>query len=109
MTRLERAKIFAPFDAMKGLQEALREREERLTRTQRREICEEDIARNSAVLLSLKRGMEVEIFCWNGSHDVVKRGKITYISPAFDGYLELDHAPIEFADIYDIKVCEGTV
>ncbi len=104
MTRQDRAKIFAPFDAMKGLQEALREREERLTRTQRREICEEDIERNSAVLMTLKRGMDVEVFCWSNFHDVVKRGKITYISQAFNGYLEVDHEPIEFEDIYDIKV-----
>ena len=106
MTRLERAKIFAPFDAMKGLQEALREREERLTRTQRREICEEAIEANSRVLSMLKRGMEVEIFCWSDFHDVVKRGKITYISPAFDGYLELDHEVIEFADIYCISLAQ---
>ena len=104
MTRQDRAKIFAPFDAMKGLQEALREREERLTRCPRREICEEDTARNSAVLQTLKRGMEAEVFCWSGFHDVVKRGKITYISQAFNGYLEVDHEPIEFEDIYDIKV-----
>ena len=104
MTRQDRAKIFAPFDAMKGLQEALREREERLTRCPRREICEEDTARNSAVLQTLKRGMEAEVFCWSGFHDVVKRGKITYISRAFNGYLELDHEAIEFEDIYDIRV-----
>ena len=104
MTRQDRAKIFAPFDAMKGLQEALREREERLARTTRREICEEDIARNSAVLMTLKRGMEAEVFCWSDFHDVVKRGEITYISQTFNGYLELDHEVIEFEDIYDIKV-----
>ena len=103
MTRHDRAKIFMPFDAMKGLQEALQERRERLTRKPRREICEEDIVRNSAVLMTLKRGMEVEVFCWSNFHDVVKRGKINYISPAFNGYLELDHEEIEFADIYDIK------
>ena len=104
MTRLERAKIFAPFDAMKGLQEALRVQEEKLRRTPRREICEEDITRNSAVLLNLKRGMEVEISYWKDNHDVLQRGKITFISRTFDGYLELDHEPVGFADIYEIKV-----
>ncbi len=103
MTRQERAKIFAPFDAMKGLQEALREREERLTRTQRREICDEAIEANSRILSTLKRRMEVEISFWSGFHDVVKHGKITYINTAY-GYLELDHEAIEFEDIYDIKV-----
>ena len=105
MTRLDRAKIFAPFDAMKGLSEALREREERLTRTERREICDEAVEHNSSVLRTLKRGTEVEIFCYSGFHDVVKRGKITYIVPEF-GYLELEHEPIEFEDIYEISVCE---
>ena len=92
MTRQERAKIFAPFDAMKGLQEA------------RREICEEDIARNSAVLQTLKRGMEVELFYRKDCHDILSRGKITFISGTFGGYLELDHEPVGFADIYEITV-----
>ena len=103
MTRLERAKIFAPFDALKGLDDAIREREERRTRTQRREICEEAIEHNSAVLRMLKRGMEVEVFCYSNYHDVVKSGKITYIVPE-SGYLELEHEPIDFEDIYNIMV-----
>lgn len=41
MTRAERAKIFSPFDAMKGLQEALRDREERHLRVERHDISEE--------------------------------------------------------------------
>ena len=104
MTRLERAKIFAPF-TLKGLDEAIREREERRTRTPRREICEEAIEHNSAVLRTLKRGTEVEIFCYYKFHDVVRRGRITYIAPEY-GYLELEHEPVEFEDIYNISVCE---
>ena len=42
MTRAERAKLFAPFDAMKGLQEALRDREERHLRVEKHEISEDD-------------------------------------------------------------------
>ena len=44
MMREERAKQFAPFDAMKGLQEALRDREERHSRVEKLEISEEQIA-----------------------------------------------------------------
>ena len=43
MTQAERAKQFAPFDAMKGLQEALRDREERHARVERHEISEEAV------------------------------------------------------------------
>lgn len=53
MTQAERAKQFAPFDAMKGLQEALRDREERHARVERHDISEEDIERNSSVLAML--------------------------------------------------------
>ena len=41
MMREERAKQFQPFDAMIGLQEALRDREERHSRVERHEISEE--------------------------------------------------------------------
>ena len=46
MTTAERAKQFAPFDAMKGLQEALRDREERHSRVERHEISEEQQEKN---------------------------------------------------------------
>ena len=49
MTRQERAKQFMPFDAMKGLQAALRDREERHSRVDRRVLSDEAIAANSAV------------------------------------------------------------
>ena len=104
MTRQERAKIFVPFDAMKGLQEALREQKEEMTRTQRRGICDEAIEANSRVFSTLKRGLEVEIFCWSGFRDAVRYGKITYINLPC-GYLELNHEAIELEDIYSISVC----
>ena len=69
-------------------------------------ISEENIARNFDVLMTLKRGVEVKVFCWSVFHDVVKRGKITSISLAFNGYLELNHELIELEDIYDITVYE---
>ena len=65
MTRLERAKQFTPVDAMKGLTEALRDREERHTRVEKHEISEEMIENISKVIARLERGMKVEIFCYN--------------------------------------------
>ena len=50
LTREERAKLFAPFDAMKGLKEALRDREERHSRVARHEISEEQAEENSRVI-----------------------------------------------------------
>ena len=44
MTRQERAKQFMPFDAMKGLKEALAIREERHNRVENRELSEDTIS-----------------------------------------------------------------
>ena len=105
MTRAERAKIFAPFDAMKGLQEALRDREERHLRVERHEISEEEIERNSRVLAKLARGMKVEISCYCAFHDVVKRGRVTDIDVTFHK-LKLDVEQIFFDDIYSIRITD---
>ena len=54
MTREARAKQFMPFDAMKGLQEALRDREERHTRVQRRELSGDELEENRRTLARLE-------------------------------------------------------
>ena len=105
MTREERAKIFAPFDAMKGLQEALRDREERHTRVERHDISEEQAELNSRVFLKLRRGMKVEIDCYCAFHDVTKRGRITDVDCTFRR-LRLDGEQILFDDIYSIKIID---
>ena len=105
MTRAERAKQFAPFDAMKGLQEALRDREERHCRVEKREISEDMADRNSAVISKLERGMKVEIFCYCAFHDVVKRGTITDVDTIFK-HLKLGTERIWFDDIYSIRITD---
>lgn len=105
MTRAERAKQFAPFDAMKGLQEALRDREEKHLRVERHEISEEMAEHNSKVILKLVRGMRVEIYCYSAFHDVTKRGTITDIDITFRN-LKLGDERIWFDDIYTIRITE---
>ena len=61
MTRQERAKQFMPFDAMKGLSEALRDREERHARVERHDISDEQMEKNSQVFLRLEKGMQLRI------------------------------------------------
>lgn len=105
MTRAERAKIFAPFDAMKGLQEALRDREERHLRVERHEISDEQAERNSRILIKLRRGTKVEIDCYCAFHDVTKRGRITDVNCTFR-WLKLEGEQIFFEDIYSIRITD---
>jgi len=92
-----------PFDAMKGLQEALRDREERHTRVERHEISEEQMERNSAVLARLERGDCVELECYLGFHDVYRSGTVTEISTVTRA-LTLGEEKIYFEDIYAIRM-----
>ena len=105
MTRQERAKIFAPFDAMKGLQEALRDREERHLRVERHDISEEQEEHNSEVLAKLTRGMHVRLDYYSAFHDVSNEGIVTDINTVYR-FLKLGTEKISFCDIYDINITE---
>ena len=50
MRREDRAKQFMPFDAMKGLQEALRDREERHSRVPKHEVSEKIAEKISQII-----------------------------------------------------------
>lgn len=105
MTRAERAKIFAPFDAMKGLQEALRDREERHLRVEKHGISDEQAERNSRVMLKLERGMKVEIEYYKDFHDVTISGRVTAINITYRK-LKVDEERILFDDIYSIRITD---
>ena len=103
LTREERAKLFAPFDAMKGLKEALRDREERHARVARHEISEEQAEENSRAILKLERGMLVEVYCHHAFHDVIIRGRVTGLDLTRK-MLSLDGENILFDDIYAVSI-----
>ena len=105
MTREERAKQFAPFDAMKGLQEALRDREERHSRVERHDISEEAVERNSLVFSKLEKGTCVRMDYYCAFHDVTKEGRITEINTVYK-YLKLNGEKVFFEDIYSIEITD---
>ena len=88
---------------MKGLKEALRDREERHARVARHEISEEQAEENSRAILRLERGMEIEVYCHLSFHDVVKRGVVTDLDLALRK-LKLNGKNILFDDIYTITI-----
>ena len=102
MTRQERAKQFQPFDAMKGLQEALRDREERHSRVEKHEISAEQQQQNAAQILTICKRTHVWISYYCAFHDVQRSGIVTEVDLTF-GYLVLDREKILFEDIYDIR------
>jgi len=87
---------------MKGLQEALKDREERHSRVERHDISEEAIEQNSLVISKLVKGTAVRMEYYCAFHDVSREGRITEISLPFK-YLKLDGEKIFFDDIYSIR------
>ncbi|MCQ2427461.1 MAG: YolD-like family protein [Clostridia bacterium] len=107
MTRGERAKQFLPFDAMKGLSEALRDREERHLREEKRELSEEQENVLSKQLSRLREGMTVRIYCYVAFHNVYITGKIEEFNPT-DKFILLAGAAdkLWFENIYSVKITE---
>ncbi len=91
-----------PFDAMKGLQAALREREEHHSRVERRILSDEVMAANSAVLARIDVGSQVRLRYYSGFHEAVRSGAVDEISMTFR-FLRLGEEKIYFDDIYEIN------
>ena len=101
MNRSDRAKQFAPFDALKGLQDALRMKEYEHERFQMGGLTEEKIAEISSILLSLKKGDFVEVkffengdfYNWTGKATLDYEAHIIYVG----------QKDINFFNLTDIK------
>jgi len=105
MTRQQRAKQFQPFDAMKGLSEALKDREERHLRVQKRDISEEKVEEISSVLERVVVGVSVRVEYYKAFHYVVIRGIVKKIDVAHKCFL-INEEKIFFSDIYDIRITD---
>ena len=77
MGNLDRARQFMPFDALKGLQEALREKEREVEN--RKELSEESLLELDEQLKRVKIGDMVNIKFYKNQRYVEKRGLVTAI------------------------------
>ena len=103
MNRANRAAQFQPFDALKGLQEELRMREERRNRVFKKEVSEERAEEISRELIKIQKGSNVEIvFYRNGSYYELT-GCVFAKNDTYR-YLMIGEEKILYDDIYDIKV-----
>ncbi|MCR4726404.1 MAG: YolD-like family protein [Clostridia bacterium] len=105
MDRIDRAKQFLPFDAMKGLKEALERKEKEKMRTEKRELSEEDAEELSRRLSKLERGSEVSVLCHKNGYYLEKRGKIEEFNVIYK-YMKIGGEKIFFDDIYRLDSVE---
>lgn len=96
VNRIARAKQFLPFDALKGLQEALREKE--IEYEEKKELSEETLAELNNKFNQIEKGSFVKIrYYRNGRYSEIK-GIVTYID-----YIK---RKIQIDKIVNINICD---
>lgn len=101
-SRAERAKIFAPFDALKGFQEALLAEE--FVPTPKTELSEDQIEEIDTKLRRLNGHPMITVTYYSFAAQAYLEitGSVTKVSPA-DQILQIEQTKISFSDIYSIN------
>ena len=103
MFREERAKQFMAFDALKGLREALEEKEKVTLREHKRELSEEDTQKISVELKKIIKGSKIKVvfYCFGKYESVC--GIVEKIDK-HGAFISIDENKIFFDDIYEIEI-----
>ena len=102
MNREDRAKQFAPFEALSGLREALRQKEVKHESEVKREISEEKINLIAETLSTIDKGDKIEVKCFEDGYYITIIGNVTKID-FIKKFLILEEGKILFSNIYEIK------
>ena len=103
MDRSERAKQFAPFDALRGLREALEEKEREHERREKRMRTEEETEALERVLPLLARGKRAEVLFYEGGFYLQARGAIEEVD-LVRRILRIGDGVLSFEDVYYIRL-----
>ena len=99
--RADRAKLFAPFAALKGFYELILAQE--ATREQRQDLCEDDAAEMSERLKQLDKGVNIHIRYYDKIHYVTISGEVREIDYDFR-FLIVDEHKIWFDDVFWLEM-----
>ena len=100
--KANRAAQFAPFDALKGLQDELRRREYKHSREPKRDLSEERLQNISNELVKVSKGSIVDITYYYDEHYFSIQGIVDKINIPFK-FLMINDLKITFDDIYELK------
>lgn len=101
MSRADRAKQFAPFDALKGLHEALSVKEYEHERISKGELSEEKANELSKILINLEKDEILTVSYFKEGHNCTISGKSDL--DIENKIIKIDKTLINLDDIIDIK------
>lgn len=102
MSRQQRAKQFAPFNALKGLQNALRMKEYEHDRSQKADLSEEKILEISKTIQDIKKGDKIYLKYFVDGYYKEVTGTAKVDIPY--QILEINDQKINFNDLYQLKI-----
>ena len=100
MPRINRAAQFAPFDALKGLQEALRIKEFEHDKISKSELSEEQAKEISKVLFEFEKGDYLEVTYFKNGYYITEIGSAKLIPE--ESILKISETEINIDDIFKI-------
>lgn len=103
MNREDRAKQFAPFDALAGLREALRQVELDEERVEKIEVSEYRAERLSSTLNKIEKGKTVRATYYEKGYYIDVQGVVNAIDRTFK-YIIIGDGKIYFDDLYELKI-----
>ena len=102
VSRVDRAKLFVPFDALKGLQEILREKEKEVE--ERKELSEETLMELQEELNKIEIGSSVFIKYYKNKRYIEINGSVTKINFIKKKIIIDADIIINMCDIIELKV-----
>lgn len=100
ISRLDRARQFLPFDALKGFQEALKEKE--IEYVEKRELSEDSIEQLSKEISLLLKGDMIKIKYYTNKQYKYIEGTIKKVDSVKKSIILLGDTTIRFDDIIEI-------
>ena len=105
MNRSDRAKQFMPFDALKGLREELKKREEKRLLVDREELSDEKAESMGYDILKAEKGDTVKIKFFNKGRYVSEEGILTEKNFVYK-FVAVNGKKIFFDDISDFCISD---
>jgi len=102
MPRAMRAKQFAPFDALKGLQNALRLKEYQHERILQGDMTEEKAKELSCILINLKKGDCVSLTYFEDGHKKSIDGALKLFIE--ENMIQIEKKKIKLDQVIDVKL-----
>ncbi len=104
MSLNDRARQFLPFDALKGLREALRIKEYEHERIQKGDLSEDIINKISNTLMNIDKKKIYEVKYYSNGHNLFIKGNIKLNS--VNQFIIVNETKILFDDLLDIRIVE---